>query len=164
MYNAKTSVQTLLSASLAHFILILGDLNSYFDHNVLLSGHNLAPEWKKYDTYDQTKILIVHFVPKMPKHGSVHADLLRCWNEIRVTFAFPKGAENGLKKGVLVPWSQYYTFAPHIFWWNECVWPVCSYEPSYMPFVSTLKAHFTLKTAISYLVAGCVFSRNPQIK
>ena len=79
------------------------------------------------------KILAVHFVPKMPKHGSIHAGLSRCWNKIRVKlaskmsfFPLPEGAENGLKKRVLVPWSQYYTFAPHIFWWNESVWLVCS--------------------------------------
>ena len=78
MYNTKTTVLTLLGASLAHFILIFGWLDPlfspYFDHNVLLSGHNLAPEWKKYDTYDQTKNSCRSFCAK-----DAQTRLYSCW-------------------------------------------------------------------------------------
>ena len=51
------------------------------------------------------KILAVHFVPKMPKHVSIHAGLTWCWNKIRVKLA-SKLSFLPFRKGLKMAWKS----------------------------------------------------------
>ena len=86
MYNTKTTVLTLLGASLAHFILIFGWLDPLIFLTIMCSWADITWHQNEKSTILMTKQnnLIVYFAPKMPKHVSIHAGLSRCWNKIRV--------------------------------------------------------------------------------